>query len=137
MGTWASVKEYRSTKKELRKRSGLRALFEQGHHRAVYVFDNELVYHDTDGAQTFPLDGAHFGFDQSGGVSARGTLTRAATVGGGWQKKTDDRQVLVTIEGPEFAWVFDMTPDSDILRGQMLVAVRQMVAEANQAARRG
>ena len=52
-----------------------------------------------------PVAGVSASVEQVGAVSARSTLARTAVPGAhGWQKKVDDREVYLVVDGPEFQW---------------------------------
>lgn len=50
-----------------------------------------------------PIAGVSAVVEETGGVAARGTLTRSVLVGG-WQKKLDTRGTHIVIDGPGFQW---------------------------------
>ena len=62
-------------------------------------------------------------------------LTRAATVGGGWQKQSDTRQIMVTVEGPDFAWLFTVTPTGNMLAKMQAQQAREFAVAATLAGR--
>lgn len=62
-----------------------------------------------------PIAGVTASTEQDGAVGARSTLTRSAVPGmHGWQKKTDDRQGFVVIDGPDFQWQVKYAPQFDL-----------------------
>jgi hypothetical protein len=62
--------------------------------------------------------------EDTGAVHARTTLTRAATIGNGWQKEIDNRATLLTITDGRTVWVDEVT-------GVSAAAIRAFVARIN------
>ena len=112
---WAS--EQRDTQRELRARTlELKAWVKD--HKAeqvasvagLYVFPDRLVRLPSfeplnTAVDSQPIAGVEASLQQTGSVYARATLTRAVTVGNGWQKKTDDRDAWLQVDGPDFQWI--------------------------------
>jgi hypothetical protein len=103
----------------------------------VYVFPDRIIrigngMHPT---EEMPIAGVVATVEDTGAVTNRGTLTRAATVGGGWQKQSDTRQIMVTVEGPEFAWLFTVTPTGNMLAKMQAQQARTFAMAATLAGR--
>ncbi|MGH8950739.1 MAG: SHOCT domain-containing protein [Acidimicrobiia bacterium] len=62
-----------------------------------------------------PIAGVTASTARDGSVGARSTLTRSMVPGmHGWQKKTDDRQGFIVIDGPDFQWQIKYSPQMDL-----------------------
>lgn len=79
----------------------------------VHVYPDRIVR--SDWARTVVdeqlIAGVTASVEASGNISTRGTLTRAALVGGGWQKTVDAREAALVVDGPGFRWVVPIKPD--------------------------
>src|SRR4051812_45604843 len=88
---------------------------------SIYVFPERIVKLPHRGAlvalddpmrrlnpEEQPVAGVEARVEETGGISNRATLTRAATIGGGWQKQTDDRKMYLIVDGPEFQWQIEL-----------------------------
>lgn len=117
-------------------RADIKAHLRTGNEGEIVVFSDKILKRQGALGEMHPLAGVVASVENVGGVSARTTLTRAATVGGGWQKENDDRQMFLSVEGPEFSWLVDISPKSDLLRSQLITAARQFVAQTNLTARK-
>lgn len=94
----------------------------------VSLHPDRIVLRNEFGTVEQPVAGVTATVDTSGAITARGTLTRAATVGGGWQKQVDTREAQLVIDGPAFQWVIPLPPDQ---AGQ----ARQFAAQITTAGR--
>lgn len=74
------------------------------------VYPDRIVRRDHTGVDEQPVAGVAANVDVSGGITSRATLTRAVTVGGGWQKEVDHRDAQLVIDGPAFQWVVPISP---------------------------
>lgn len=95
----------------------------------VSLHPDRIVLRNELGMVEQPVAGVSATVHTGGGISARGTLTRAALVGGGWQKTVDTRDAQLVIDGPAFQWVVPLMPDQ---AGQ----ARQFAAQVTTAGRR-
>lgn len=101
--------------------------------RGERVF-GELVLADTwisYRGQTQPLTNVTATVESVGQLQRRITATRLATIGVfalAMQKKQDDRELYMTIVGPQFEWLIEYAPDSG-------AGARKIAAIINTAAR--
>lgn len=138
---WAS--EQRDTQRELRARTlELKAWVKD--HKAeqvasvagLHVFPDRLITlpaleNVTIAVDSQPIAGVEAILQQTGTVYARATLTRAVTVGNGWQKKNDDRDAWLQVDGPDFQWII---PVSQHLVSQASKAAAAITRFGRQAA---
>lgn len=111
---WAT--EQRDTQRELRARTLELKAWVKAHQAdevasvaGLHVFPDRIITlpaieNITIAVDSRPIAGVEASLQQTGTVYARTTLTRAATVGNGWQKKNDDREAWLQIDGPDFHW---------------------------------
>lgn len=76
-----------------------------------------------------PIEGVTASVVTGGNVTSRATFTRAATLGGGWQKQVDHREAQIVVDGPTFQWIVP-------LRVDQVDAARQLAATITTVGRR-
>ncbi len=105
----------------------------------VHVFPDRIIRigKGIHPSEEMPIAGVVATVEDTGAVTNRGTLTRAATVGGGWQKESDTRQIMVTVEGPDFAWLFTVTPAGKMVAKMQAQQAREFAIAATLAGRVG
>ena len=146
MGKWADMKTEIKAAKQARKAAeayvkanasvSTGGLIADTH--KVFVFPDRIIRIGTKGlhaTEDMPIAGVVATVEDTGAVTNRGTLTRAATVGGGWQKQSDTRQIMVSVEGPEFAWLFTVTPIGNMVAKMQAQNARKFAMAATLAGR--
>jgi hypothetical protein len=146
MGAWGDTKAKLKAAKQARKDAeayvkanldaATGALVSDTH--KVFLFPDRIIRIGKGGlhaTEEMPIAGVVAAVEDTGSVTNRGTLTRAATVGGGWQKESDTRQIMVTVEGPEFAWLFTVTPIGKMVAKMQAQQAREFAVAATLAGR--
>jgi hypothetical protein len=101
----------------------------------IYLFPDRIIrLRTSEQPESQPIAGVTATMEQIGGVSARTTLTRAATVGDGWQKEVDTRQTFLIVDGPEFQWSLPI-PTPPAMAAQQFTATRQFASAVTAAGR--
>jgi hypothetical protein len=81
-------------------------------------------------AECRPIAGVAAKIEETGSISSRTTLTRSLVPGmHGWQKETDHRKGFIIIDGPNFQWHVEYSPQMDF------GGARKFIAAINTTAR--
>jgi hypothetical protein len=116
--------------------------------KSVRLDRDVISYRDRDQLERYPVAGVTATVETAGDLGRRMSATR--TVGGGLllgplgavlgavaKKKTDDRQVFLLIEGPEFAWAVDVKMERGVAatkaNNQTIKKARKFAAEVTTA----
>ena len=81
-------------------------------------------------AESFPLTGVSAAVDTAGGIYSKGTLGRSLVSLGTWQKKKDNRESWLIVDGPEFQWLISVAP------GMATSGARRFAAQVTTLGRR-
>lgn len=101
-------------------------------YQGVHVYPDRIIRLQTFAeSESHPVAGVSATIEETGGISARSTLTRSTVPGlHGWQKQTDNRRGYIVIDGPDFQWQVQYAPQFD------MGGARKFVAAANTMSRK-